>query len=372
MFFIEQAFYSILLHIYLDLNVNFASFTVADTIDLLCFFAFKCNGTSAMAEIHRSIMNDIDRYSEVWTESESTYDFLCTVYEMVCPGFALGSCTEPRFTYCAGSNDTHWPKLRSALFKLIVDARHSYMQKCSKVQVRKQVHSLVDTLLKKKCKGKKVFVGAGPMNVNHFIHGAAFLGLLPLAAYQHAGIKSTTLGPGKLIALCNGATESPSVTECNNILYNLTSEFGSVWNQQPSANFAENSLCYAYRTYSNTIKSLPPLPAGERYGIDVIMDDEKRVESSTKNVYYMDEQRNRVQNMFCIRTAGNGSSSTRPCLVMKDASIWSTGDRANLVLTNWLNDSHDKCLLQWDSSFHNLSLNTVLQVSEVVKDIYSL
>ena len=130
------------------------------------------------------------------------------------------------------------------------------------------------------------------MNVNHFIHGAALLGLLPLAAYQHAGIKSTSLGPGKVIGLCNGSAEGLSVTEYKDILYNLTSEFGSVWNQQPSANFTENGLCYAYRTYSNTINLLPPLSVGQRYGIDVIMDDQKRVDSSTKNVYYMDEQRN--------------------------------------------------------------------------------
>ena len=58
-----QGYYSILLYIFIDLNINFVSMTVADCIDFIAFFAFRCNGTTVLAEIHRVIIEDPEKYS---------------------------------------------------------------------------------------------------------------------------------------------------------------------------------------------------------------------------------------------------------------------------------------------------------------------
>ena len=84
---------------FIDLNIYLVPFTVTDTIELLSYFAFKCNGTVLLGEIHRRIMSDLELYFELYLNCRSMYVFLCEVNKIIAPDKAIGSCTECR--YCS-------------------------------------------------------------------------------------------------------------------------------------------------------------------------------------------------------------------------------------------------------------------------------
>ena len=86
----------------------------------------------------------------------------------------------------------------------------------------------------------------------------------------------------------------------------------------------------------------------------------------------MDERRGHVQNVFIIRTCGNGATVTKPMLIMKDASRWSEGNAANVVLTNWECDKKDKKLMQWNIIDNKLRLNSVMNIADKLVEMYTL
>ena len=51
---------------YINLNIHLVPFTVTDTIKLLSYFAFKCNGTVLLGGIHWRIMTDLEFYFELY------------------------------------------------------------------------------------------------------------------------------------------------------------------------------------------------------------------------------------------------------------------------------------------------------------------
>ena len=153
-----------------------------------------------------------------------------------------------------------------------------------------------------------MFPGAGAMGTNHFIHGAALLGLLPLGCYNIADITDASLGPGRIIKRCFNMDKEPSAEECSNVLHELHSQYGKIWNDMPSMNFMENSLCYLCKTVDNTLKKVKKVKQNNGEDVEIVMDNNQRVESSKNNVYFMDEHRGRIQNMFAIRTCGILSS----------------------------------------------------------------
>ena len=74
------------MHIYLDFNVNFMKMSVADTLDFISFFAFRCNGTTVLAEIHRVIMRDREMYRVRATAfGDSFYEFLYDLADELFP-----------------------------------------------------------------------------------------------------------------------------------------------------------------------------------------------------------------------------------------------------------------------------------------------
>ena len=220
-----------------------------------------------------------------------------------------------------------------------------------------------------------IFPGAGAMGSNHFVHGCALLGLLPLACYNVAEIRDVNLGPAKFIKKALKLEKTPSPKECTDILYETYSKFSPLWNDMVSVNFLENAFCYASRTMNRTIKALikeDNTTTEDDYNATIIMNDDLRLESNTKNIYFMDERRGRVQNVFFIRTCGNGATVTKPMLIMKDASRWSKGNAANVVLTNWECDKKDKKLMRWNLIDNELRLNSVLNIADELVEMYTL
>ena len=360
-----------IVHIFLDLNTNLVPFSVADTLDFVSFFAFKCNGTSLMAEMHREIMSDLTSYFGLYLESASMYSYLEAVNRLVSDK-GIGVSTEPRFTYSGGSSDLDWSSVREELLALLNTFRQNFEASATTATLKKETSRLIKALLKSKNEdNQKIFKGCGPMGANHFVHMSALLGLLPLGAYLLAEIRSTDLGPGKILNDCyaDGADANKmNARECTQVLHEVHKNFAAVWNDMPTVNFIENALCYCSRTYINTCHSL----GKKMCPLTVIMDDSKRKESKTKNVYFMDVQRDHVQNFFLVRISGCSATTIKPVLVMKDASKWHLGDAANINLTNWQGDKSDRSLLRWNVQGTSLSLDTTLLVDKVLYDIYGL
>ena len=342
--------------------------SVADTLDFVSFFAFKCNGTSIVAEMHREIMSDLVGYLGLYYDSSSMYDFLCKVNEIVSDK-DIGSSTEPRFTFCGGSSNIDWASLQNELLGLINTFRKNFNSSPTRATLKKETSKMIKALLtSKNDKNEKIFKGSGAMSANHFVHMSALLGLIPLGAYLFAEIRSSDLGPGKILNEVYGGKRKLTTEECTERLYHIHKKFAKVWNDMPTVNFIENALCYCYRTYANTVRSLPK---DKKYPITIITNDDVRKESRTKNVYFMDIQRDHVQNFFLVRTSGSSATNVKPVLMMKDASKWHLGDTANVRLTNW-DSNGKKSLLGWNVNDTNLFLNTLLDCDDQLESIYKL
>ena len=283
----------------------------------------------------------------------------------------IGSSTEPRFTYSGGSSNIDWASLRYKLLQLMNAFRQNFNTSSTRATIKKEISKMIKALLESRNEKKeKLFKGCGAMGANHFVHMSALLGLIPLGAYLFAEIRSTDLGPGKILKeQCYADGNNLDAERCTQILYDIHKKFASVWNDMPTVNFIENGLCYCYRTYVNTVCCLPK---GKTYPLTVMMDDKVRKESRTKNLYFMDVQQGHVQNFFLVRTSGSSATNVKPVLLMKDASKWHLGDSANVALTNWFGDKNDRSLLSWNVESINLSLDTSLLLSEKVYSIYEL
>ena len=118
--------------------------TVADTLDYISFFAFRCNGTSLLAEIHRVVMNDLSKYQDEVIHAESFYDFLFNMAKELFPDKSVGSCSEPRFTISSGSNTTNWSHLQKQLFDLC----QSFNSSTSELQTKEQLNSKIKKIWK--------------------------------------------------------------------------------------------------------------------------------------------------------------------------------------------------------------------------------
>lgn len=322
-------------------------------------------------------MSNTQKFRKMLARSPSFYAFLVQLNKIIAPTKAIGSCTEPRAMYWGGVSDIEWDDKTEELLCLILKVRQSIKTSSSRASVRKHVSVFINVLMNGRYKSTKemMFPGAGAMGSNHFVHGCALLGLLPLACYNVAEIRDVSLGPAKFIKKALKLKKSPSAKECTDILYQTYSVFSPLWNDMVSINFLENGFCYASRTINRTIKALMNDDDGKTeddYNATVIMDDDLRVESKTKNIYFMDERRGHIQNVFLIRTCGNGATPTKPMLIMKDASRWSQGNTANIALTNWECDKCDKKLMHWNLIDNKLCLDSVMNVADELVKMYSL
>lgn len=365
-----------MLHTFFDLHVNFMEFDIGDAIDFICFFAFKCNGTSVVAEIHRRIMDNIDGYAEMHDDSENMYDFLCMVNKEFPGSRAIGSCTEPRYTFSSGSNSTDWSQMTGKLHELCMKYWDGDSASKSRVELKNVTNQIVSLLVdgKDKATGKPLFCGVGGMGANQFIHIAALLGIIPLVCYTFAELRDISLGPALLIKGVFPPGHIQTANQCNDYLHMVQRRFSDIWNGLATENLLENTMCNCFRSFQFTKKFVAKktgIPIDD-IPLSIIMESEYRKESRTKDVFYMDEQRGTVQSFFSLRFSGKGSSNLHPSLVMKDASRWSEGDRANLVLTNWTGTLDDKKMCYWEHHGSLMCLKTKLSVSTEFEKVYKI
>ena len=365
---------------FLDLNVNFMKFDVSDAIDFVSFFAFKCNGTSVLAEIHRLVMLNLEYYRTVYDDCESMYEFLCTVNASFPGKKAIGSCSNPRYNYSGGSNTTEWCKMQFQLLEVCKKYWALFEgprvnRKAMKILNSEMINHLVNG---KFANGTLIFCGVGPMGANQFIHIASLIGLIPTMCYNFSEIRCMSLGPAQLIQSAYTDGSMDSLSQCNNYLHDIQAKFSAVWSDSVSENLIENAMCVCHRRLQRTKEAICKIVDVEKSSIPTraLLDDQYRQDSRTKDTYYVDVARDRVQHFFSLRTSGHGCSSLRPSLMMKyptcnglDSSLTS---ETVVNLTNWIGNKEDKCLCSWSTRGTDFSLRSEFVSSKKLDDIYKL
>ena len=364
---------------FIDLNVNFLEFTVREALDFICYFSFKCNGTSLIAEIHRRIMSDNEKYWAMYMEQSSFYEFLCKVNEEISYGTAIGSCTENRFTFSSGSSQTEWDDKQDELFHLCQLFFLTKRTVSKLALLREKTSEVIHQLLHSTYKDNKrrVYVGAGPMGINQFIHLSALLGLIPLACYNFAEINDNSLGPGLLMnnVLVKDGQRKMSSVDCNAYLQEFKMQFSNIWGEMITENLIENTLCVLHRSYQRTKKMILKHDevVGPKIPITILKNDSLRKESNTKDVIYMDEARKCIQSVFSLRIVGKSSSTLRPSLCMKFGKLWNKGEKAHFVLSNFRNDKNDKGHIGWGSnSCGAMTVDSKFETSTMIDELFKL
>ena len=373
----KQCHYSFFIYAFLDFHANLCPMTIGDTLDYICFCAIQCNGTSVMAEIHRIVMANLKKARKRYSKCTSMFTFLCWVFKKCFPNNknAIGSCSDPRFTYSGGSSKTNWSNHRSDFLKLF----HPYYENESVIKNRNAMSeitsSIIVELLNAKdpsYRSKKKFCGIGTMGAVQFIHLSALLGIIPLFCYTFGELHDDKLGPPNFIRLGLGKDKNDfTIKECNDYMQNMQRDLSDIWGHQVTPCLVENTLCELSRCYKKTVASLKLKKSSPgKPGADVIMDPSKMVDGEKNDVIFYDEKRRKVQNFFIVSL----TNPLRPELIMKKSEFWGDhNSKANVCLTN--NSSERKGSaehLKWDSDVSNRDLNTSLSMSRELMEYFRI
>lgn len=379
----QQGYYSIIIHIFIDFNVNFIRMSVADTLDFISFFAFQCNGTTVLAEIHRVVMSKREMYRISATAfGDNFYQFLCDVSKDLYPDLdGIGSCTQNRYTYSSGSNDTKWCDHQ----KDLLDLCQKFYEDDSIVKSKKKIHQCTKEMIYELCRGKekmttrnkKRFLGVGAIGAIQFVHIASLLGLIPLHCYSFAELIDDKLGPPKFIRQALKKTpKEMSIKECNTFFHEVHCDFVEIWGPMMTLSLFENTLCELSRALKATFMKAMKKDNRACVSAEMLLDDCLYCDGRTNDVVFKDEQRGTVQNFFLVRSQGSdGACELRPMLVMKHALNWEgTFEEAHLTITNWCGhgDRHDKMNMMWDDNHKTMSLRTKMTVSSKLQRMMHL
>ena len=344
---------------------------IAHTLDFICFFCFRCNGTTVLAEIHRVVMKNRKMYRiEADCFGDSFYQFLYNTANDLFPHVkGVGSCTQNRYTYSSGSNSTDWSDHQQDLLELCNTFYHDPKTVRNKNAVRECTKAMVHELLKGKDPSTKKnrYCGVGAMGAIQFVHMAALLGIIPMQCYTYAELIDNDLGPPKFIraALTQDETKNKNdmcLSKCNSIFHEVHCEMSNIWGPMITESIVENTLCELSRAYkassNNAISNTPP--------VSILFDKSTYADGRTVDVSFFDEQRNCVQNFFILRSQGrDGASEIRPMLVMKHSPDWNgTFEESHITLTNWCCDQKDNKNLTWNDSPQKRHLLTELKSSK--------
>ena len=350
--------------------------TVGDAIDFISFCAFRCNGSTIIAEIHRRIMSDQIRYDSIFEEDCSScwYLFLLRVNEEIMPNVCDGSCTDPRFTFSAGSNNTKWNEYQQQLLSVIKQF-YTTPSTCTRQKSLKEcIHLVLHRLVHGKKKSKKEFCGVGAMGANQFVQLSSLLGLTPLYCFNSASIMDVDLGPAVLIRKCLKKSNM-KLKEVQDYFEEMVSELRTVWSDLITPSLLENTLCELSRSVNSTqefinrIRSKSKRKTKEMDPL-VIMNDNVRRESKVRDIFFFDDSRNSLQNIFHVTSACSGASALRPCLLMRDLTCLSLSNSVH-NLTNWSKNGDDKKMVCWEKDGIDFELTTSFVFTKEFKNLMS-
>ena len=352
---------------------------VSDALDFISYCAFRCNGSTLIAQIHQTIMANRVKYNTIFKNEchKCWYLFLLKVNKDVMPDVCPGSCTDPRFTFSGGSNNTMWHLHRKDLLSVI---KQFYTDPLT-CKRQKSLKEVIDRVLNRLANGKKnnkiEFCGVGSMGSNQFLHLSSLLGLIPLYCFNHANVMDVELGPGVLIRRCLGKPNM-KLKEVQDYFQSVVCDLKTIWSDLVTPSLIENTLCEVMRCvnstedFVNSIRSKTRKKA-KKINPTIIMNDNLRRESRSQDIYYFDESTKRVQNVFHVTSACSGGSSIRPCLLLKDSMSWSD-KKTNSVhnITNWCQNRDDKKMVHWEHKGCDLNLKSRFICSASMKKLMSV
>ena len=369
---LEQCYYSIVIHVFIDFHVNLIEMSVGETLDFICFVAIQCNGTSVIAEIHRVIMGDLDRYRQKYLCSPTMFSFLCSMFTELWPHInGIGSCTDPRYTYSAGSSSTNWSQHQDDLLALCSSFFSDSNVTRTRASLIKASASIMNEFLNAKDSNKKKkYKGVKAMGATQFIQLAATLGLVPLFCYTHAELLDDDLGPARVIRTGLGKSKKEyPISMSNSFFGEVVSDLQTIWGPAMTPALIENTLCELSRCYKKTVTKQKKAKNEANPPLDIILNREIMVDGDKNDVCYFDHRRNCVQKFFMISAA----DGLRPDLVMKKASQWGEiNNKANLSITNWTGNKDDNGHLKWSDNGANRTLDSLLILSDELEKEYVL
>lgn len=348
--------------------------SVRETLDFACFAAIQCNGTTALAEIHRVVMKDLDTYRDTYVAEDSMFDFLCHMFRKLWPETkGIGSCTDPRFTYCAGSSDTNWCNHQMDLLDLCM----LFYANQETVKTKKNLNNAASTFIHElvfatdqdnQNKKKKKFKGVRTMGAIQFLHIAAMFGLIPLYCYTFAELTDNDLGPPKFIrAGLSMDKKAYGIKECNIFFKALVTDLQGIWGAMMTPALIENLLCELSRCYKKTSSREKRKDAVQVPCVDIILDSNKMVDGEKNDICFFDHERNCVQNFFLVSVG----DAIRPELIMKKSRQWGELNAiANISLTNWTLNKDDNKHLRWSAVRNKMTLDTKLLISDELEKEY--
>lgn len=353
------------------MHVNFRSFSVADAIDFVAYSAITCNGSSLIAEIARRVTTDPYFYQEQLIEcKDNMYDFLCHVNREIMPGIGIGSCTNNRFTYSQGSSDSNWGRDRGRLLNLCKEFHDDKNTVTRQNLLIQKTQDLFSRLVNSKINGKSEFHGVGPMSANQFLQLASLLGLIPLYCFTYANLHSVKLGPSK--AIMRGLKNpNMSLKEIQQCFENVFDELRDVWGNLVTKAVLENVLCEISRCYDRTAKGMKRRNGIDQLPLSIICESSSETfrESGARDIFFYNDMKGNMQNMFWVTSGSSGGTTLRPCLLMRDSNTWEKGNDSIHNLTNWCQNKGDKRMVQWSNHGSAMTLETSLIVSKDLKRI---
>ena len=421
---------------FFDFHVNFVEFNVELCLEFIGYCAFRCNGTILIAEIHRLVMEDVEKYRKIFNKTgRSMYTFLCLVNQKI-SSKCVGSCTDPRFTFSQGSNETKWNTRTKELLALCLLFYDDEVTETRQDKVFAVASNVMNTLVT----SKTTFKGVGAMGANQFVHLAALTGLIPLCCYNYAELKDVSLGPAKLIKEgykeelekrklaieeakkaamketkkvakrkanhvttkkrsevppkkgkktlakkgkeaasreerkeCNDEEQEDDLSFCRKKFSEICLQLKKVWGILVTIAVMENLLCELCRSIEATNRKMKKSNKLDDMGCVVDIAIDSFKESPKNDLFFFDEQRQCLQNFFYVTTVSKKACGLRPQLLMKNSQHWKEGSSKWLkCVTNWQQDNKDKQLVFWSDKKSSMTLKTSLKASLEFKEIMRL
>ena len=361
---------------YLDIHVNLIAMDVRSTIEYACFATLVCQGTTGMAEIHRQLMKNREYYQSIYYGTgASFFDYLKDRWDEFMPDKALGACSSNRFNYPNCTTD--WSRLSKKIYKLFMKFHRDSRTTSRKVLMNEMVSKISSILMFGKNENNHmIFPGSGKFTTVLFLQLSSLLGLIPLYCSSFAEIVEPKYGPGSLI---RNAMNDPkkSAVECNKELVEVQKKFYKIWGGLLTLALLENMFCELYRSFGasveNYLKQNPQTKASP--GLEILFDEQYCVESNAKDIFFFDEARGCMQNLFLVRSTGPGESELRPMLLMKHSALVRdgvVGDKSVIRMTNWCQNKDDPMNVCWDAAPRDMKLSTTLKTSSYLTSVMTL
>ena len=206
------------------------------------------------------------------------------------------------------------------------------------------------------------------MSANQFVQMASLVGLVPMYCFTMGNIHSMKLGPSKAIKI---GLKDPNMQlkEIQATFVRIFDELKGIWGNLVTMAVLENVLCEISRSYNETVKCMHHSSSSGNTALSVICNPTSFKESQAKDIYFYDDARRNMQNVFFVTSGSCGGTCLRPCLLMRDARNWDVGSQSIINLTNWCGNKADRKMLQWECNHNRLSLSSRLLISKELTEI---